>query len=55
MGKFENDLYGSYTRYTHASCDAVVVLESNSDTIVLNAADESATRAIYEQLLENIE
>lgn len=55
MGKFENDLYGSYTRYTHASCDAVIVLESNSDTIVLNAADESATRAIYEQLLENIE
>ena len=55
MGKFENDLYGSYTRYTHASCDAVIVLESNSDTIVLNGADESATRAIYEQLLENIE
>ena len=55
MGKFENDLYGSYTRYTHASCDAVIVLESNDGTIVLNGADESATRAIYEQLLENIE
>lgn len=55
MGTFENTLYGRYTRYTHASCDAVIVLESNSDTIVLNAADESATRAIYEQLLENIE
>lgn len=55
MGKFENDLYGSYTRYTHASCDAVIVLEANDGTIVLNGADESATRAIYEQLLENVE
>lgn len=55
MGKFENDLYGSYTRYTHASCDAVIVLEANDETIVLNGADESATRAIYEHLLENVE
>ncbi len=55
MGKFENDLYGSYTRYTHASCDAVIVLEANDGTIVLNGADESTTRAIYEQLLENVE
>lgn len=55
MGKFENDLYGSYTRYTHASCDAVIVLEANDGIIVLNGADESATRVIYEQLLENVE
>lgn len=55
MGKFENDLYGSYTRYTHASCDAVIVLEATDETIVLNGADESATRAIYEHLLENVE
>lgn len=55
MGKFENDLYGSYTRYTHASCDAVIVLEANDGTIVLNGADESTTRAIYEHLLENVE
>ena len=55
MGKFGNDLYGSYTRYTHASCDAVIVLEANDGIIVLNGADESATRVIYEQLLENVE
>lgn len=55
MGKFENDLYGSYTRYTHASCDAVIVLEANDGIIVLNGADESATRMVYEQLLENVE
>lgn len=55
MGKFQNDLYGSYTRYTHASCDAVIVLEANDGIIVLNGADESATRMVYEQLLENVE
>lgn len=55
MGTFENTLYGRYTRYTHASCDAVIVLEANDGIIVLNGADESATRVIYEQLLENVE
>lgn len=51
----KTNLYGSYTRYTHASCDAVIVLEANDGIIVLNGADESATRVIYEQLLENVE
>lgn len=54
MGKFENDLYGSYIRYTHTDCDACVVIETNSETIVLNDANENATRTIYEQLMENM-
>jgi len=50
----ENGRYGSYTRYTHASCDVVIVLETSDDTIVLSDADESTPHAIYEHWLENV-
>ena len=52
LGSFENDLYGDYTRYTFASCDACVVLESDGRTIVLNAPDAASTQELYQSLLE---
>ena len=36
LGSFENELYGAYTRYTYASCDAVVALTVNGKTVILN-------------------
>ena len=51
MGAFENELYGGYTRYTHASCEACVVLTLGSGTLVINGPDEEDTREIYEELL----
>lgn len=50
MGRFENTLYGDYTRYTHASCDACIVLEVDGETIVLNEADATATKELYDAL-----
>lgn len=50
MGTFENTLYGRYTRYTHASCDACIVLEVDGETIVLNEADATATKELYDAL-----
>lgn len=50
MGAFKNSLYGRYTRYTHASCDAVIVMNVDGETVVLNGADEAATRALYDEL-----
>lgn len=55
MGTFENTLYGRYTRYTHASCDACIVMDAGGETIVINGADEEATKAIYETLREHVE
>lgn len=54
MGTFENTLYGRYTRYTHASCDACIVMDAGGETIVINGADEEATKAIYETLREHV-
>lgn len=54
MGTFKNTLYGRYTRYTHASCDACIVMDAGGETIVINGADEEATKAIYETLREHV-
>lgn len=55
LGSFQNDLYGEYTRYTYADCDACVVLEADGCTVVLNGPDEASTQEIYYTLLEKTE
>ena len=54
LGSFENELYGAYTRYTYASCDAVVALTVNGKTVILNGENKADTREIYETLQEKI-
>lgn len=54
MGNFENSLYGRYVRYTYEDCDACVTLKVDDKTIVLNEADEAATKNLYEELLEKV-
>ena len=54
MGSFENEIYGAYTRYTYASCDAVVALAVNGETVILNGENEADTREIYETLQKKI-
>ncbi len=51
MGIFSNDAYGDYTRYTHTSCGAcIVVTTAGGETVVLNGPDEAATQALYAEL-----
>ncbi len=54
MGIFENDEFGTYTRYTYGSCDEAVVIETERSIIVLNDKDEKATRMIYDELSSRI-
>ena len=54
LGSFENEIYGAYTRYTYASCDAVVALTVNGETVILNGENETETGEIYETLQEKI-
>lgn len=51
MGTFENEEFGSYTRYTYYAPDACVVLTVNGNTLVLSGKNAEETRAIYRQLL----
>lgn len=54
MGAFENNEFGSYTRYTYAACESCVVLDIDGKILVLNGKTDAATQAIYEQLTEQM-
>ena len=49
-GSFRNEEFGDYTRYSYTRCDACIVLTSKGKTLVLNAPDEDATKALFEEL-----
>ena len=52
MGYFRNDIYGDYIRYSHASCHSYVVMDIGGKILVVNGADESETKKIYDTLRE---
>ena len=52
MGNFRNDIYGDYISYTHASCHSYVVMDIGGKILVVNGADESETKKIYDTLRE---
>ena len=50
-GSFRNEEFGNYTRYSYTGCDACIVLtSSDGESLVLNAPDEDATVALFEEL-----
>lgn len=52
MGRFKNDEFGSYLRYTYANCDAGVIVNIGDHKIVLSGKDKESTREIYDELVE---
>lgn len=54
LGSFKNDRYGKYTRYTHTDCDACITMDVNGQPLVINAQDPSATKELYNQLMDNV-
>ena len=51
-GQFKNDEFGAYTRYSYVKCQHCVVLRVKGKALVINGADETATRTIYDTLLQ---
>ena len=54
MGWFENEEFGTYTRYTYYNPDACVVITTDSGALVLSAETEEETRELYQILLEEV-
>lgn len=54
MGGFENEEFGTYTRYSYPACDSCVVLTIDKKTLVINGKDEDQTKAIYNELIKKI-
>ena len=54
MGNFRNDVYGDYIQYTHSSCHSYVVMSINGKILVVNGANDSATKEIYHTISEKM-
>lgn len=54
LGSFENQEFGSYTRYTYTDPDAGIVIHSGNKVLVLSGKDAAETQEIYQQLLQRI-
>ena len=51
LGTFENEEFGSYTRYTYTNPDACVVVTSGDHVLVISGKTTEETQSIYENLL----
>ncbi len=54
MGKFKNDEFGYYTRYTYADDTGCVVITLGEEKLVIAGKTLVETRAVYEALAEKI-
>lgn len=55
MGTFENEEFGSYTRYTYSAGGGAVVLTVSGKTVILNGKSPESTEALYRELLTRID
>lgn len=51
LGSFQNEEYGSYTRYTYYRPSACVILSCGGKTLVLSGKNPEKTQSIYQTLL----
>ena len=54
MGKFNNDEFDDYIRYSYTSCDSCVVIRTSKKVIVINGKDDDKTKGIYEEIQKKI-
>lgn len=54
LGNFQNEEFGSYTRFAYTNRESCIVLRSGDQVLVITGKDNSETEQWYEQLLEHI-
>jgi len=54
MGTFENEDYGSYTRYTYSRGGGAVILTVSGKTVIISGKDPESTEAIYRELIAQV-
>lgn len=52
LGWFQNEEFGSYTRYTYTKSKPCIVITAKGETVVINCLDPADTEALYQTLLE---
>ena len=51
LGTFQNEEFGSYTRYTYTGDAPCIVLSVDGKTVVVSTGDADTTKAMYDRLL----
>ena len=54
MGFFENEEFGTYTRYTYYNPKACLVVTTTDKTVVLSAETRAETETLYQQLQKHL-
>ena len=54
LGFFENEEFGTYTRYTYGTADSSIVISNGRNILVIGAKDPVATEELYNSLLARI-
>ena len=54
LGFFDNEEFGTYSRYTYYKNDACIVVTAKGSTLVFSGKDAAETQAIYQELLNRI-
>ena len=54
-GRFHNDDFGNYTRYTYTKSESAIVITLDDEIIVIAAETTEETYALYEELLSRID
>lgn len=54
LGTFENEEFGTYTRYSYTNPESCIVLTVDSKTLVIADKDAASSEALYKTLLEKI-
>ena len=54
MGVFENDEFGSYTRYTYTGNKEAIILKVDDNILVISGKNDDETREIYKKIFEKV-
>ena len=54
MGTFQNDEFGTYTRYTYTGDGPAIVIEARGKTLVIGLKEPADTLALFEALSEKV-
>lgn len=54
LGKYNNNQFSDYVRYTYAKSAACVILKTDDQTVVINCTTAQKTKTLYEQILDKV-
>ncbi len=55
LGEFENDKFGTYTRYTYSACESCVLIIIDGNELVINGETAEETEKIFKTISDKVQ